>query len=128
MRHFNCLLITDQRVILYKQHGLFDRQVAEIEYEKIQDVSYHFKGLFQTIFHYGSLKIQILSSESVIRSEKIPNPQKIQDLIKTIRNNYSQKQGEEVDESLIELAKNLKNQIHDLGLNKKWPYNLEPIT
>ena len=36
--HYNVFLITDRRVILFKQHGLFDRHVSEIEYEKIQPI------------------------------------------------------------------------------------------
>lgn len=87
IRYYNCLMITSQRVILFRQKGLFDRQVSEIEYQKIQDVSYHFKGLWQTLWHYGSLKIQVLSSETVIKAEKIPQPEKVQDLIKNIQRN-----------------------------------------
>lgn len=92
--YYNVFLVTDQRVILFKQKGLFDRYVSEIEYPKIQDVSYHFKGIFQTVFHYGSLKIQILSSETIIKPENIPQPQKVQDLIKSIRKNFDLKETE----------------------------------
>ena len=38
--YFNVFLVTDKRVVLIKQHGLFDRKVMEIEYEKMQDISY----------------------------------------------------------------------------------------
>ncbi|MBU1037364.1 PH domain-containing protein [Patescibacteria group bacterium] len=110
-RYYNCLVITSQRVILYKQKGFFDRQVAEIEYPKIQDVSYHFKGIFQTLFHYGSLKIQILSSESIIRAEKIPHPAQIQDLIKQIRKNISLQTDNVSVEALVGIAKKLKDKL-----------------
>jgi len=84
----NVLLITNQRVILLKQRGMFDRTVAEVEYGKIQDSSYRFKGLFQNLFKYGSIKMQIVNSTSVLLIEKIHRPEKIQRLIAKIKNDY----------------------------------------
>jgi len=85
--YYNAFLISSQRVILYKQKGFFERQVFEVEYQKIQDTSYTFKGLWQTIFHFGTLRIQVINSETVLLVEKIPTPAKIQELIKTIQKN-----------------------------------------
>ena len=85
--YYNAFLITNQRIVLYKQKGLFDRHVSEVEYHKIQDVSYHFKGLFQSMFHYGTLKIQVMSSETVMKADKISQPQKVQEIIKKIQKN-----------------------------------------
>jgi hypothetical protein len=109
VRHYNGLLITDRRVILFKQKGFFDRQVMEIEYDKIQDVSYRFKGISQTLFRYGTLNIQVQSSESVIKAEKIPRPESVQDLIKDIRKNYSAQTENSSAESLLKLAQTLKS-------------------
>jgi len=85
--YYNALVITNQRVILYKQKGFFERQVLEAEYGKIQDTSYIFKGLWQTLFHFGSLRIQVVNSETILVVEKIPTPAKVQDLIKNIQKN-----------------------------------------
>lgn len=85
--YYNAFLITNQRVILYKQKGFFERQVFEVEYQKIQDTSYTFKGLWQTLCHFGSLRIQVINSETVLLVEKIPTPAKVQDLIKNIQKN-----------------------------------------
>ena len=49
--YFNAFIITNQRVIDIDQRGFFDRIVSEAPYEKIQDVSYRVKGIFQTLFH-----------------------------------------------------------------------------
>jgi len=84
---FNAFLITSQRVVLFKQRGFFDRQVAEVEYEKIQDISYRVKGLTQTLFHYGSVKIQIANSETTIIARKISKPREVQQLLLKIKNN-----------------------------------------
>ena len=85
--YYNAFLITNERVILYQQKGLFNREVSEAEYQKIQDVAYNFKGLWQTLFHYGTLKIQVISSETVIKVEKIHLSAQIQDIIKNIQKN-----------------------------------------
>ena len=41
--YYNAFLITNERVILYRQKGLFNREVSEVEYQKIQDVAYYFR-------------------------------------------------------------------------------------
>jgi hypothetical protein len=118
VKYFNCLLVTNQRVILIKQKGFFDRQVMEVEYQKIQDVSYHYQGMFQTVFHYGNLKIQVLSSETVIKAEKIPQPEQIQDLIKNIQKNQAIQSENLSAESLVKLAQVLKDKLGPDRLRK----------
>jgi len=83
---YNAFLITNQRVILFKQVGLFERSVSETDYGKIQDISYRIKGLGQTLFRYGSIRLQIMGSESPIIVSKIPKPREVQQLILKIKN------------------------------------------
>lgn len=109
--YYNAFLITNERVVLYRQKGLFNREVSEVEYQKIQDVAYYFKGLGPAFFHYGTLKIQVLSSETVIKVEKIPHPQQIQEIIKTIQKNQVNKQGDFKEEDLVKLATTIKNRL-----------------
>lgn len=85
MWRYNVFLITDKRVILIKQRGLWDRHVSEIEYEKIQDIAFRIKGIKQTLFRFGSIKIQIHSSESAMIVNQVPNPQKLQQLLLSIK-------------------------------------------
>jgi len=99
--YYNAFLITNERVILYRQKGLFNREVSEVEYQKIQDVAYYFKGLWQTLFHFGTLKIQVLSSETVIKVEKIHRPAQIQNIVKNIQKNKNTKREEDCLKSLI---------------------------
>ncbi|HLC63890.1 MAG TPA: PH domain-containing protein, partial [Patescibacteria group bacterium] len=83
---YNAFLITNQRVMLFKQVGLFERSVSETDYGKIQDISYRIKGLGQTLFRYGSIRLQIMGSESPIIVSKIPKPREVQQLILKIKN------------------------------------------
>ena len=87
--YFNVFLITNQRIILFVQHGLFDRNVSEVDYEKIQDISYRLKGFWQTLLKYGSLKIQIKNSESILYVKKITQPERIQQLLLKIQKNHA---------------------------------------
>jgi uncharacterized membrane protein YdbT with pleckstrin-like domain len=88
---FNIFIITNQRIILYIQQGLFDRKVSEVTYDKIQDISYRYKGFWQTLLKYGSLRIQIINSESALYVKKIAHPGQIQQLIIKIQKDNSQK-------------------------------------
>ncbi|MCX6785559.1 MAG: PH domain-containing protein [Candidatus Komeilibacteria bacterium] len=87
MWHYNVFLITNQRLILYRQKGLFDRRVSETDYEKIQDVSWRIKGFWQTVLRYGSVRLQLIGSESPIIVSKIPKPQQVQQLLLSIKKN-----------------------------------------
>ena len=84
---YNAFLVTNKRVILSKQIGLFERQVSETDYGKIQDISYRIKGPAETLFRYGSLRIQIANSELPIIISKIPRPREVQQLILKIKKN-----------------------------------------
>lgn len=94
---YNCFLITTQRVIILKQKGFFERIVSEAKYGKIQDVSYQFKGFFQTLFHYGTIRIQTVA---VLELAKIYHPEKIQDLIITLQTKFQKEQKMEEREPL----------------------------
>ena len=85
--HYNSFILTNRRAILIKQKGLFDRQVSEIDYQKIEDVAYRIKGLKQTIFRYGSIKIQNNSSEMVMIVGNIPKPQELQQELLNLKKN-----------------------------------------
>lgn len=84
---YNVFIITDKRIILFEQRGLFDRQVAEVDYNKIQDIAYRLKGFWQTIFKYGSLKIQIINSETKLIVDKIARPEAVQQLLLKVQKN-----------------------------------------
>lgn len=97
IRHFNCLILTDQRIININQKGFFDRLVKELELNKITDISYRTKGFLGTLFHFGDIQIQTSDPVQPIKIEfkKIKNPDKIQELILALK-----KQSEERNSKL----------------------------
>ena len=81
----NILAITNQRVIDMNQHGMFQRTVAETTYDKIQDVRYTIKGVWQTMFRFGAIVIQTAGNATTLELTNIKNPLEIQQEIMTIQ-------------------------------------------
>lgn len=79
--YFNVFVITNFRLIDIDQRGFFSRAVTEANYEKIQDVSITIKGVFATMFKFGSVHIQTAGTQVQIEIDRIYNPQRIQSLI-----------------------------------------------
>ncbi len=55
-------VVTNQRVLDIDQNGLFNREVDEVNLEKIEDVSYKQKTFLSVIFNYGNVILQSSSS------------------------------------------------------------------
>ncbi len=79
--YFNVFVITNQRIVDIDQRGFFDRIVSEAPFEKIQDISYRIKGIFQTLFHYGNIQIQTAGTALRLELKNIYQPEKVQELI-----------------------------------------------
>ncbi|MBI4262212.1 PH domain-containing protein [Candidatus Uhrbacteria bacterium] len=82
-------LVTNVRIINTEQNGLFSRVHAEQYLDRIQDVTSEIKGLFPTLFHYGTVYVQTAGAQERVTMEQVPNPdivaQKLLDLIETNR-------------------------------------------
>ncbi len=92
--HYNCLMLTDQRIVAIKQKGFFDRSVSELDLGKISDTSYRIKGFTGTLFHFGVIQIQAVDAANQslkIEFEKIKNPDKIQELLLTVKKQFEEK-------------------------------------
>ena len=83
----NACLITDKRVVLLKQYGFFEKQVSEAELGEITGVSFRIKGLFESIFRYGSIRLQLTESIKPMIISKVTKPREIQELIQKLKAN-----------------------------------------
>jgi len=79
--YFNSLVITDRRIIEIHQKGLLEQRVSEIHYDKIQNISYAKKGLFQMLLGYGSVYVHSSSQAKPIEIKHVHNPRAIRELI-----------------------------------------------
>lgn len=74
-------IITNDRVIDIRQHGLFARTVAELDLFRVQDVTSECKGLFATAFDFGNVYIQTAASKERFVFYNIPRPHLIREAI-----------------------------------------------
>lgn len=81
------LYITNQRVIRNEQAGLFDKTVTEISYQDVHEITFNKKGLASIVNNYGDLVIRT-PSENKIVFDKIPDPEKVVEIINKTRLQY----------------------------------------
>jgi len=70
----NRFVITDQHITQVAQHGLFNRKVSELSLANVEDVSAEKRGIFATIFNYGTLKIETAGEQNNFHFTYCPNP------------------------------------------------------
>lgn len=85
--YFDIFIITNNRVIDIDVHNLLDRKFTEAQLKKIQDTSYKVSGVSQTIFNYGSVKVETAGENPDIVFEKISHPEKIIKLLQHLSQN-----------------------------------------
>ena len=78
-------IVTDQRVVDHDQRGFFHRVVTEARYDQIDEVSYSIKGLWPTIFRYGTLVLQLRGSSANIEVDYVSHPSRVATLLNDLR-------------------------------------------
>ena len=78
-------VVTDMRVIDCDQKGFFYRVVTQTRFDQIDEVSYQIKGIFSTLFRYGTLSLQLQGSSADIQVEHVKHPNRIADLVNDLR-------------------------------------------
>ena len=106
----NVFIITNKRLIDFDQKGFFTKVVSEASLEKVQDVSYSYKGFFQTLLKYGKIEIQTSGTTSRLELVDIKNPNLAHEVIlEQIRdantNNSAKKNDPEKLRDIIEMLK-----------------------
>lgn len=79
------LILTSLRIVDVDQKGLFSRQVSEAALTAVQDVSWSRKGILQTIFRMGRIKIQTAGATATIEADAIPKPEAMHEAINSAR-------------------------------------------
>ncbi len=72
--HLDVWIVTNKRIIDIEQKGLFNREIAEHEIDKIQDVTGEQKGFLQTIFSYGDVHVQTAGEVQHFIFHQVNNP------------------------------------------------------
>ena len=72
--YLDAWIVTNERVIDIQQTGLFARTMAELELQRIQDVTSDVKGILPSILGYGNVHIQTAGEKERFIFEQIPKP------------------------------------------------------
>src|SRR3989339_748235 len=81
-----CLIMTDRRVAVVTQRGFFDRTISESSYTDIQDATVRVKGIFSTLFRYGTIRLERKgTTASPLEMRRLRHPARIQALVHEIR-------------------------------------------
>ncbi len=68
-------IVTNERIIATDQQGLFHRVTSELRLDRIQDVSSATRGLFATLFKYGTVQVRTASEEDKFFFNEIGRPE-----------------------------------------------------
>ena len=60
----NRLIVTNLNITQVSQVGLFHRKVSEVTMLNVEDVTSHKQGIFQTIFDFGTLRIETAGEQN----------------------------------------------------------------
>lgn len=86
----NRFYLTNEAVTQHIQTGLFYRKSQTISLGNIEDASYNQKGILQTIFNYGSIRLSTEGEETTYRFTFVASPQKqnrlLNDAIEAFKN------------------------------------------
>jgi len=93
--YLNVVIITPEHLVDIRQSGLFNRRVSEQSLLRVQDVSAHMSGLFQTFFNYGSVNVETAGEAPNFAMPSIPNPSKVANTILKLHEELVQKSGYE---------------------------------
>ncbi|MFA5185726.1 MAG: PH domain-containing protein [Patescibacteria group bacterium] len=88
------LIVTTLRLVDVDQRGILTRIVSEAPLDAIQDVSWSRKGILQTIFRLGDLKVQTAGATANIEAKSIPHPEAVHELINDMRHTQPAKKAE----------------------------------
>lgn len=79
--YFDLYIATDRRIVDIDQNKFFNRTVAELLYEDIQDVGTSVKGILPTIFDYGDVVIQTAGARPNFSFDQVGRPKEIAAII-----------------------------------------------
>lgn len=108
----NMLAISTKRIIEVDQLGFFEQRVNEVNLEKIQNVSFSVKGVFQTLFRYGAVHIRVVGQQQELTVKNVARPEQVhQTLLHVLATIPIQqaKQAEQSDDTPMQKLRDLQN-------------------
>jgi len=73
--------ITNKRIIDIEQRGIFHRIVSTLRYEKVQDITFEVKGIFEVFIGFGDVHVQTAGEDQEIIIKHAKNPEGVKRII-----------------------------------------------
>jgi uncharacterized membrane protein YdbT with pleckstrin-like domain len=89
--HRNAFIVTTHRIIDVEQKSWLSRNISEISYHKIDNVSHRIRGIFHTIFRCGDLYIQSRGGTTSLMMKNVSRPARIQSFLQQILEEIEEK-------------------------------------
>lgn len=110
----NYIIITSRRIIDNDRQGFFQKKVSEIPFEKVNNVLYSSKGMWQHLLKYGNIEIQLIGSEKPLIIYNIKDPEDIQKLLNELIEKFSKtepnkKQADSENPRIREIVEQIKS-------------------
>jgi len=119
--YFDAILITDMSLVDVTWNGPFDRSSIRVEYSMIEGTSYHFKGILQTVFNYGTIQISRSSGVVAIEQKDVINPAKVESVILSYQEKYlaskSMKDADSLKNLLSEMVKKHTSELKEIEVD-----------
>jgi len=99
------LIMTTLRLVDVDQRGLFTRIVSETPLTSIQDVSWIRKGVLETLFRMGAVRVQTTGAHALLETLSIANPERVHEMINDLRHHTTPKRNDVAPERQEKLRK-----------------------
>lgn len=77
-------VVTNKRIIDIDYQRLFDRNIAILRLDRVQDITTHVQGIVGTLLRYGSVNVQTAGSDKEFVIDQIANPEALRDAISKV--------------------------------------------
>ncbi|MFZ2522766.1 MAG: PH domain-containing protein [Minisyncoccia bacterium] len=84
--------VTQERIIVVEQRTLFDRQVSNVRFDRIQDVSVNIDGVIATFLDFGNIVVQTASEDNTkFTITTVRHPEEVRRVVFSQHNMLSQR-------------------------------------
>lgn len=97
----NAVVITTHRIIDIAQPRAFEREITDVVYDQIENVSAKSTGFFPTLFKYGTVLTQTGNGKVVIEVSHIKRPLQLSQMINELRERYMTKHAQDFSGNLL---------------------------
>lgn len=98
--YFDVWVITNERIVNIEQKGFFNREISELQFSRIQDVTSVVDGFIPTMLNFGDVYVQTAAEEKRFVFRQIPDPYTIKDMVMQLSRSASPEEARRINEKV----------------------------